>query len=732
MKIKSIKIENFRNVENDSFECKRVNIWKGKNELGKSNRLNAIVFLLLGKVLTDKYGIGENDIDSVLCNKTDERGRRPVCKVSATFENGQTITRVYKESWVKKRGSLDAVYEGNLTELYNNESVVTQNEWNELLKQVFEIKECAYKNKDLNIIQAYMDPLYLFQKVDYKVLRALLESLVGCITPEDIFKCEPATLIAKQELEKYSYDAAKARTGVNKTIIDRENGLDTRITQIEAQLEVLKESSFDEVKYKELSNANFNLQVELKNLTEHPSDKVVEIKQRIEVVEKESQDKFDKVVRDIASKKNDIDNAFNTASMELNSKLMASKEKDLTTRKNVELLNLQSDLQIKRQELYAKSNEVLTAKNKYDSLKNQFDSLNAEISLLDNSIKMNKEGLASKLNEKAPVSNCPHCGGVLNQEYIDEFENKRLKAVEMYKANISSLEEQKSQKQAKINEICALASKASSEYKDVMAKKSVLEALVKQTEEKYNAVKVLPFEQYSDDTKALEKELEELSEKHTDDVQSLANVRNELLAKVEVEKNSKLSNLKNELQIAMVDAETLIIARKNEISKQISDNNLEIESLLQAKAQNELRAQKLEELKKVQSERNEKQALYEAIVLYIQTEIKLVNAKCYDATGIKFVMLEDQFNGGLKEVCYPVYSDGFIELPFINCSTSRKLILGCKMIDALKNLIGTNDLPVLADRCEALDNEHLNMLGTNQMFITQVSNDEKIILTQED
>ena len=54
------------------------------------------------------------------------------------------------------------------------------------------------------------------------------------------------------------------------------------------------------------------------------------------------------------------------------------------------------------------------------------------------------------------------------------------------------------------------------------------------------------------------------------------------------------------------------------------------------------------------------------------------------------------------------------------------------MIDALKSLIGTNDLPVLADRCEALDNDHLRMLGTNQMFITQVSNDEKIILTQED
>lgn len=84
-------------------------------------------------------------------------------------------------------------------------------------------------------------------------------------------------------------------------------------------------------------------------------------------------------------------------------------------------------------------------------------------------------------------------------------------------------------------------------------------------------------------------------------------------------------------------------------------------------------------------------------------------------------MLEDQFNGGLKEVCYPVYTDGNLEIPFSNCSTSRKLIIGCQMIHSLKTLIGSNDLPVMADRCEALDDEHLKMLGKEQMFITQVS-----------
>ena len=54
------------------------------------------------------------------------------------------------------------------------------------------------------------------------------------------------------------------------------------------------------------------------------------------------------------------------------------------------------------------------------------------------------------------------------------------------------------------------------------------------------------------------------------------------------------------------------------------------------------------------------------------------------------------------------------------------------MIHSLKTLIGNNDLPVMTDRCEALDDEHLKMLGDEQMFITQVSNDEKIITIQED
>ena len=728
MKIKKIIIDNFRNVEHEEVDCKRLTIWKGKNELGKSNRINAIVFLLIGKVLTDKYGVGENDIESVLCNKRDDRGRRPECKVQAIFENGQTISRVYKEQWVKKRGSLEAIYEGNVTELYNNDSVVNQSEWIELISQLFEIKECKFKHKDLNIIQAYLDPLYLFQKTDYKILRALLEALVGDVTMDDIIAAEPTCALAKEEILKYSGDAAKARTGVNKVI----TGFDSKITQIEAQLEVLPALPYDEEKYKKLSDEAFNYQLNIKNIKNNPNSAVAELKAKKDAIRAEYDAKVDAKIKEITIEKSTIQNDYTTSLSELNAKLLACQKKDLTERKNEPLLKAQSELQVLIQQRYELDAQSSDAKATYDGLKNKYTILSSEVEFAKTKIVTLKSELANVSSREPEIQVCPHCGGVLNDNFITDFKNKRAKDVENIKMSINSYENQNAENQAKIKAIAAEAQTNADNYRALIAKRDNLDVNIEAKKAEIEKIKLIPFEPKSDLTKELEAHLQSLQGNYEKKNAELATARDIALKAINDERVHQLTQIESDLQMAEIGQATYIEARVREQEKALEAVNTELEVLIQAKTQNAAREAKIKELERIQHERNEKHALYDAINLYIQTEIKHVNSKCYDATAIKFVMLEDQFNGGLKEVCYPVYSEGSLEIPFSNCSTSRKLILGCQMIRALKTLIGSNDLPVMADRCEALDDEHLRMLGKEQMFITQVSNDEKIITIQED
>ena len=632
----------------------------------------------------------------------------------------------------KKRGSLEAQYEGNVTLLYNNDSVVNQNEWNELLSQIFDVNECKFKHKDLNMIQAYIDPLYFFQKQDYKVLRALLEPLVGDVTMEDIIAKEPACAIAKEEIIKYSGDASKARTGVNKVISDKTTGLDAKIMQIEVQLDVLPQIPYDAERHQKLMDESFNLQMKIKNLKENPSSKLTQLRVQKEVISKKYNEEIDVKIKNISSKKSEIQSHYVEEFTMLSTKLRESQKNDLTMRKNTNLIEAQSRLQVAMQERYEVEAQSLNAKSKYNTLKDDYTRLLNEIAYAKSKIDTLNNRLASVVASHAEVKVCPHCGGVLNDDAVADFENKRSKDILDIKTSISSYESQNAENQAKIEVIKANASNSASEYKALTLKCESIDKGIELIKAQVEAAKNTPFEQYSEETKKIEAELNELEKAKNKAINDLAAERERELNELTEKADAELRKVDAEIQLAEVDNATYIEAQVRTEQEALDGVLNETQELIRAKGQNEAREAKIKELERVQYERNEKQALYDAINLFIQTEIKLVNEKCYDATGIKFIMLEDQFNGGLKEVCYPVYSDGGVDIPFANCSTSRKLILGCQMIESLKKLIGSNDLPIMADRCEALDDEHLKMLGDEQMFITQVSNDEQIITIQED
>ena len=85
MKIKKVEIKNFRNLSNLVIDVDNpTTIIGGKNDLGKSNALNAIMWVLTNTILTDKWGSGENDIDSIVPIKSFGSSEFTITKESDT------------------------------------------------------------------------------------------------------------------------------------------------------------------------------------------------------------------------------------------------------------------------------------------------------------------------------------------------------------------------------------------------------------------------------------------------------------------------------------------------------------------------------------------------------------------------------------------------------------------------------------------------------------------------
>lgn len=91
--IEKLEVSNFRNIKHIDLCFKNsTSILTGANGIGKSNTLNAANWLITNTLLTDKWGTGENDLQSVF-PKDYIKGQEPC--VTITFKNNVTFTKKF-------------------------------------------------------------------------------------------------------------------------------------------------------------------------------------------------------------------------------------------------------------------------------------------------------------------------------------------------------------------------------------------------------------------------------------------------------------------------------------------------------------------------------------------------------------------------------------------------------------------------------------------------------------
>ena len=177
--INKVEIKNFRNIKSLSLDLTKTSIIRGKNNLGKSNTLNAINWLITDTLLTDKYGSGENDNDSIIPVNS---AKGDITEVSITLESGAVFTRTIKKDYDK-----NDKYTGTTPKFkINSEVIDTKKAFYEALYMALGFIPRFAKLK-VNEVRLFTDPLYALLKLDYKELRKVLVEMGCSVSNQELY-----------------------------------------------------------------------------------------------------------------------------------------------------------------------------------------------------------------------------------------------------------------------------------------------------------------------------------------------------------------------------------------------------------------------------------------------------------------------------------------------------------------------------------------------------------------
>lgn len=686
--IQELQIKNFRNISSLNLTFKDlVTIIKGKNDLGKSNALNAACWLTTGTILTDKWGYGENDIDSII-PKNATRGVNP--EVSIIIETGTKFTKKYISQWSKDGSKI----KGHTTEWYINDvSCKNETEFNEQFYSAFNYKP-SLKTKDVNELRLFTDPLYALQKLDAKQLRALLVDLGCSVSAEELYKQ------GYEDMRPYGAKYFEKWDVMRKNLKDEIKTLTKDIESLQAKLETVASiEEYDEATLKALAKEYEDLVAKRASLQHNEANPdIVEYEKQLEALKSA-----------IATR------------VEENRKQVEDKKKMLKEQAELELEKATSGVSKELDTLYAERDKLdLEIEKMDDSIKAYNKAVDSQNTLMQQYITLAKKmvnlknDLAIKLeiartSEFKGLVTCPVCGCefAANEDELKHFEEHKkeqveslIKQIEEAETNRLSYKEEYDKAKTLRDEAMQAIYSAQSNLAFVISKKTELEPKIKELENKpidTSKVHELNMKMAELDT-ALDV---------TKDYQKVS----ELKAKVETLKKADALKIQDEV---------------DNINNQITELNLKIsqEYVKKSKA-----AEKIEyetNLKAIQTKLNDSESLLARCNSLIQKMISLINQKATEKTGLTFVMLEENLsNDGIKEVCYATV-DG---IPFKDVNTAKKIKYGIKFIEKMKEILGHNNFPILADRLEGIDSpETIKNLTNEQLICTRVSQEEEITI----
>ncbi len=209
--LKSITISNFKGLRALKIDfTEGVTAIYGANASGKTTVFDAFLWLLFDKDSSNAKAFNIKPLAKD--GKTAQKGVEPsVTALLLVDDKHIELKKVYTEKWAKKRGSVDAEFDGHETKYFVDQVPMLKKEYEKYIEEI--VPE--------SIFRLLTDVGYFNTKMHWQDRRKLLLEMCGDIADEDVIgnneKLSPlASHLAKRSMEDYKKILAAGRSQINK------------------------------------------------------------------------------------------------------------------------------------------------------------------------------------------------------------------------------------------------------------------------------------------------------------------------------------------------------------------------------------------------------------------------------------------------------------------------------------------------------------------------------------
>ena len=207
IKLKSLRLKNFKGLKDFSLECKGEDIEiRGDNATGKTTVFDSFLWLLF-----DKDSEGKKDFEI----KTLDENNNPIHKleheVEATLEiDGAetTFKKVYKENWVKKRGTKEPELAGHTTDYWIDEVPTKKKDYDKHVNDLL----------DEGVFKLLTDIRYFTEKINWKERRSIITDIAAVHMDPVKMPSELEELIGSKSLDDFKKIIAEKKKKLKKEL----------------------------------------------------------------------------------------------------------------------------------------------------------------------------------------------------------------------------------------------------------------------------------------------------------------------------------------------------------------------------------------------------------------------------------------------------------------------------------------------------------------------------------